>query len=246
MDILNRDQIEDFLNASFKQILSGSPFLQEENYASSFKYSTNERVDFVTYTNINVYQQFFCTKPILQRYITSVEKYWIDMASQINIQPGRYFATISLQPVILKPGIVTESNYDRVYHGYRAVSDKAGIDVFVKIVAEIINNVLFPASKQYLDLREIDKFVNAEIKYRDHVQGFLGTEGTQFKRLIIAKLAGNPIYDDLVTHYRGHYDWYTNKAKEPGSAYWGNYPNVFESLFDRLKKVEPLKNPVVS
>ncbi|MFN3446536.1 MAG: hypothetical protein ACK44D_12410, partial [Bacteroidia bacterium] len=110
---------------------------------------------------------------------------------------------------------------------------------------EILENYLFPAVEKYLDLREIDKFINAEIKYQDYVQGFLGTEGTEFKRMIIAKLTGNPIYSELVITYRGYYEWYQNKGKEKGSEFWGNYPEVFEELFRRLENVNPLTNPVL-
>lgn len=240
MDILSTRKIEALLNEGFRKVLIDKGFVQETESPFYFRREDLNRVDFITYPGIKTYHQYFFTLPKFSRYINSVEKYWIDLAPKINIQVVPHFATIALFPQMVKPGIVNEPEFDKTYNGYKATADAEGIERFFEMATPLIDNYLLPAADRYLDLREIDQLVNAEVKYRGYVQGFLGTEGTEFKRLIIAKLTGNPIYDQLVELFSSSYNWYKEQAKESKSEYWGNYPEVFEILFERLKDVQPL------
>lgn len=245
MKILIREKIEELLTTRFKEIAFKRGFVQESEYPHAFRFVTDGRIDFITYTGVKTYQQFFYTMPSVSRYIKTVEDFWIDLANKINIQVNPYFQTLNFSPLIIKPEIIKEEDYDRVYYGYKAIANEEGVDNFMELAIDLMDNYLFPATQKYLDLREIDKFVNAEIKYGEYVQGFLGTTGTEFKRLIIAKLVGNPIYNNLVDFFRSSYDWHNEKGKEKGSEYLGNYPEVFETLFERLKNVKPLANPIL-
>lgn len=246
MNILSKNNVEGLINGYYKFDFEKCGFFQESEALHFFRKEKKDYIDLITYTGLKTEEQFFYTKPMFSRYIKIVEDYWINLASKINVQIGNHFATIDLYPVTVKKEILDEPVYDRVYQGFKAESSNEGVRDFCKWSVSFFEEYLFPASQKYLDLKEIDKFVNAEVAYREGVQSFLGTDGTVFKRLVIAKLVGNPIYEEMVRTYRNGYEWYLNKGKEKGGEYWGNYPEVFEELFNRLKDVKPLKNTVLS
>lgn len=245
MNLLRPEQIEKLLNDGFKNMLRGSDFMQETETPHYFRMETANRLDFITYPGIKVSNQYFYSIPTLSRYIKPVENYWIDLAPKIGIQIVPHSVTLYFHPAFVNPGIQNEEDYNELYHGYCGVADKEGVSNFFNLAEPLLSNHLFPVAKQYLDLKEIDKFVNTEVKFSPGVQGFLGTTGAVFRRLVIARLVGNPIYDEMVSTYRNGYDWYRNKGKEPGLANWADYPEVYETLFDRLKDVEPLENTVL-
>ena len=54
-------------------------------------------------------------------------------------------------------------------------------------------------SQKYNDIREVDRLVNTEVDFSQEAFGLLGgSDGALFRRIIIAKLSGNQLLEEIV------------------------------------------------
>jgi hypothetical protein len=76
---------------------------------------------------------------------------------------------------------------------------EADVQHCVALMIDFLEGTAFPLLEKFDDLREIDKIINGEEPWvTDWHKPFTFVSNFRLKRLIIAKLAGNPNYENLV------------------------------------------------
>ena len=102
-------------------------------------------------------------------------------------------------------------------------------------------NLLMPVLEKSRDVRWLDQKINAKLlkfKYFGEIEpiGY----SIEFHKLIIAKLAGNPNYEQIYQLVRGTLvEWATEE--EDGKRML----RVFDKVYEDLKDIKPLKNPIL-
>jgi hypothetical protein len=132
-------------------------------------------------------------------------------------------------------GFVKEHNLkDNIY------SPESAKDVCERIIKRS-EEVIFPLLSRFEDLREIDKVINNLDDFWDWDVGKPFRLGGNFnsKRMIIAKLSGNPRYEEVVEKYFNELD--KKRAKENMPPFDRNdltKPTAYTVHF--LKDIKPL------
>lgn len=183
----------------------------------------------------------------ISRRYNFIEEIWQEFASLLNIN-------------------YVDSNYDLmntiiVNHGNSAeeIKQKAYFDGSLRFeiseqglteVPEAIEFVMEKIFKKLNELKNIKKLDELENNMLEPPVAenpiFWVDGGFMFKRMILAKLNGNKLYEDICNLYKNRLMKATELAKTPGKEYFLNYPIVFEKIYERLKNVGPLKNLILS
>ncbi len=58
-----------------------------------------------------------------------------------------------------------------------------------------------------------------------------------FRRVIIAKLVGNPLFEEICDKEKSFFTDYIELSKEKGYEHYKNIPIVFEKVYDRLTTI---------
>lgn len=108
----------------------------------------------------------------------------------------------------------------------------------VETIKTFMRETAIPLLDRFNDLREIDKEINGDKPWEtDWKQKFNLGGNFHEKRLIIAKLANNPNYDDLV---KFEYNWHIEGLKGKYKEDFEEGIRIHECLIEILKDVSPL------
>ena len=102
-------------------------------------------------------------------------------------------------------------------------------------------NLLQPVLIKSQDIRWLDKKLNTDpLKFNGFTEIMAMGFSTEFHKLIIARLAGNPNYEQIYQLIRGTLvEWATEE--EDGKRML----RVFDKVYEDLKEVKPLENPIL-
>jgi hypothetical protein len=191
--------------------------------------------------------------------ITLIENYWDDFAVELGIfQPTleHIFITENLRklegpetfifgsPHYLKEGVHYKNIEERKNKFSYFTLSTEGFRQIEEKYRWIYHDLFLPKLKETLDIKFLDSTINDKVKYLGGSSDdyFLALGGMQFRRMALAKLSGNPLYEDIC-------DWNREVCKkieaipyENQNAFQKNFKKVFETVYERLKSVEPLKN----
>ncbi len=184
---------------------------------------------------------FFYKTEGLSKRIKVIEDIWEDLKIKVGIEDRKNYKSIDVSIYQFYPDLEQHPNYSKIRKGFRAAITEDGIDEYISILKPIFENYLFPTSQKLNDIREIDKLVNPSVDspYR----------GDVYRRIIIAKLANNPLYNEIVEYYRSNY----KKGLENGQNFtledsekFSAQMSVFEEIVSRLKNTAPMENPILN
>jgi len=114
------------------------------------------------------------------------------------------------------------------------------VDAFVKRLISFLEEKVLPTLQEYDDVRKMDLVVNEQL---EGVKLIWATNYWYYK-MIIAKLAGNPMYEELARMVLLRFK--NGMEKYPQVQKYKDYFLIAEKLYEKLKKIEPLKNPVLT
>ena len=97
---------------------------------------------------------------------------------------------------------------------------------------------IIPAFDKYDNIKALDSFVNEKPEYYLEVMHLLPGKGLEYRKMIIAKLAGNPQYE-LVCEAMKQRILTFEYGK--GIAPKENYLSIYEKIYERLKNVQQLE-----
>jgi hypothetical protein len=238
-DLISRNKLEQLLTQGFKEILEPHGFIQNPE-SGTLSRKTEHFEDRISFNHPTVRDGFFISIPLFSRHINLIDEYWSDWAPKLRIA-NSFLPTIYLYPALVKPEIKNDETYDPLHNGYRESMNTEGVKRFLDSAKKYIEDHLLPSADKFSDLKTLDKMVNMTARVSENAPHILNPEGIMFRKMIIAKLTGNPIYNEMCTLIRDLYSWYESQAIE-GNSNWANYPEAHESLMQRLENVQPLVN----
>lgn len=182
----------------------------------------------------------------ISRRYNFIEDIWIDLSSQLN-SLATTNSNLPLPSIIINHGNASEEIKQKSYYdgSLRFEISEKGLSEIPEAI-EFVMNKIFEKLNLFLDIRELDKYVNTQFQFDEQLHSVIYWEGLMYKRIAIAKYANNPNYEALCDFMKASFDWYNENGKIEGQEYFLNYPIVFEKVYKRLKSVEPLKNTILS
>ena len=220
---LTRETIENRINEVVAGILIDHDFLiKREEGTRIFKCLRRNKsgYDYTTLPSIRYHSDLFTFHLTLFKRINAIEQVWQDLAPLINIHYQDAQAPLTFHV-----------GGDSLQFPYT----EDALNDMQDILTDLLTSHLLPDLATFSDIKKLDAFVNTSFPYDEKVHAILGNEGLIFKRIAIARFAGNPNFEDLCDFIRSSFDWYREYAKNDGLEYFANYPVVFEKVYERLK-----------
>lgn len=185
----------------------------------------------------------------LVRGYKSIEKYWEKYFGE-----ARGFTFESNLPTLATFGthaIYIDKKYEKypndamMYSGadlIRHNHERQDVEQYFEDFKWQYENLLMPVLEKSRDVRWLDKKINAEpFRFKDFGEITAIGYSTEFHKLIIAKLAGNSNYEQIYQLVRGTLvEW--AEEEEQGK----NMLSAFDKVYEDLKEVKPLENPILS
>jgi hypothetical protein len=220
----------------------------EFNKESNFFYLINNQswgYDYTTLPNVKFTPETIRLSIVIHRRINSLEEIWQDYASLLNVNYDNKtdITTLRVSHLSAYPEIIKEQYYD----GYGTLEFKIEKDiidnVIPKVLSFLIKDKIIPCLNKFNDLKHIDKIFNSSLDPSQELFDYtINHDGFIFKRMVVAKLVGNPRYEEICNHIKSRFPAVLETAKQPGKEYYANYPIVFDTVYERLKDVKPLDN----
>jgi hypothetical protein len=244
MSVLNRGKLEILLADALKNLMHEFGFDKEED-TILYKYR-KQCYDFFSSAALSVNGSHFYKQELIQKRILPVESVWEDLMDSVRVTNMKNRPTITLTLRYCFPDLVNQPYFDRTFNGIKGEATPEGVDRYISIFRPLLTQHLLPAVDKYNDVMEINKVALESMALTKPVQGFLGTQGSKFRRLIIAKLAGDERFEELYDlEMKSEAEYLKTAAEDQSLAYFKNYPTVFREIYKRLKNVPPLENPIL-
>jgi hypothetical protein len=204
------------------------------------------RYDQSGYLRVNLYLRRLGLKydigySIFRRY-ELIEKHWIDNLVHLGLsnQKKETFCTLCF-------GIDTMyvNNYDplRSYNNVIYIEPTyQGIDLYFENFKNEMENEIFPFLDRFNNINEMDQYLNKPFDAIKEKMNIFYHYGIEYRKMIIAKYAGNPEYDKIC---KAMFDFINQSIAINESKYKG-YLIAYNNVIESLKDIEPLKNPVLS
>jgi hypothetical protein len=244
MNVLNRGKLEILLAEALKNMMREFGFDKEED-TILYKYR-KQFYDFFSSSAVSVNDVHFYKQELIQKRILPVESVWEDLMESVRVVNMKNRPTITITTRYCFPDLVNQPYFDQNFNGIKGEATPEGVDLYISVFRSILIKHVLPAVEKYNDIREINKVAMESMTLTKPIQGFLGTQGSKFRRLIIAKLAGDGRFEELYDLEMQAEAEYLKTAEEDQSlAYFKNYPLVFREIYKRLQNIPPLENPIL-
>jgi len=176
--------------------------------------------------------------------INSIEEIWDDYFLEITpLGVGEGYVNTTMA---FNAGRIKSYKYDptiknqlyRTSYRYEADATNEGVHELAKQFLENMLMYVIPALEKYDNIKVLDSFVNEKPDYYLEVMHLVPGNGLEFRKMIIAKLAGNPQYELVCEAMKKRILTMENVK---GIAPKENYLSIFEKLQERLKNAQPLE-----
>jgi hypothetical protein len=188
----------------------------------------------------------------MTKRISVIEQFWEEYADEIHLSyMGKHkIPSLSVSIQYAYPNIVNEPFYnaDDSRGIFKFNNDKSGYQEFEEVAKYLIIKKLIPKSVELNDLKVLDNMINYKIELDEKPRDsyIFIFQGLIFRRIILAKLVGNPLYEDICNYHRKSIPNWLEASKHRGYEYYKNYPVVLEKVIENLKNVRPLANTIIS
>ncbi|HEU0054138.1 MAG TPA: hypothetical protein VFQ39_13220 [Longimicrobium sp.] len=199
-------------------------------------------VDYMPPAHTGVYHGLAYKQEFVNRHIPIVEAVWEDLQPLLRIQQLPWRTTLSPNP----PALREEPGYDELFQGHVAVPSVEGIAAYGRRFAARYRDHILPEMERFRDLREVCDVALREFLFNPELQRLLGSDGVSCRRLIIARLAGDARFEELYDYEMVVAErWAAAAAEPPVVPHLANKPKVIREIYQRLKSIPPLENPVL-
>ncbi|MGB4959194.1 MAG: hypothetical protein WBO36_06950 [Saprospiraceae bacterium] len=108
----------------------------------------------------------------------------------------------------------------------------------------IFHDLFLPKLKETLDIKFLDSTINDKVEMIDGTDSdfFLNVHGLIFRRIILAKLSSNPLYNDICDYHISKMPSIIEMSEKYQMPHLKKYPEVLESVIERLKGVKPMSD----
>lgn len=184
----------------------------------------------------------------VHRRINAIEEFWQEWSSLLNvgIDNPNEITTLYITEKNAYPEIVNEKYHD----GYGAFSfeiSEEGLDKIESVIDFCFNQKIMAKLADLRNFKNIDRLINSDLDPPQNIGEIFNVDGGfMFRRMAVAKLTSNGIYEKICDLYKNRFSKITEIAMVPGKEYFLNYPIVFEKVYERLKRIEPLSNTILS
>ncbi|MEA5457620.1 hypothetical protein VB796_01140 [Arcicella sp. LKC2W] len=187
--------------------------------------------------------------------IIEIEKYWDDMASLLdfNTVPDVEYKSDRLKVLdgpetfIMGP-LSCFNSIDELHEALPMFKiSKEGFENLENTFKLFYHEKFIPKLKETLDLKFLDSTINSKVEYLggNASDYFLNIVAILLRRMVLAKLTNNPLYEEICEFNRGIVMKLNSMPLENRNNYQKNFPEVFEKVYNRLKTVKPLENYVL-
>lgn len=183
----------------------------------------------------------------VHRRIDMIEEVWQEWADLINVsvENPNDISTLYVTEKNAYPEIVNEKYYDGHGAFIFKISDE-GLSNIKVIIDNVFNDKILLKLNEFRDLKSIDKLINSDLDAPQNIGEIFNVDGGfMFRRMAIAKITNNNIYEKICDLYKSRFSKIVEIAKNPDKEYFLNYPIIFEKVYERLKSIEPLKNTIL-
>jgi hypothetical protein len=187
--------------------------------------------------------------------IIEVEKYWDDMSSLLGfgINPEVEYKNDGLkfldgQETYIMGPLSCFNSIDELHEALPMFKiSKEGFENLENTFRLFYYEKFIPKLKETLDLKFLDSTINSKVEYLggNSSDYFLNIVAILLRRMVLAKLTNNPLYEEICEFNRGIVKKLNNIPLENRNNYQKNFPEVFEKVYNRLKTVKPLENYVL-
>jgi len=113
-----------------------------------------------------------------------------------------------------------------------------GFEQFKTVLRYIFAEQLIPELNKYHSIDVLDRMINNKIIATEEDKKIINEhQGLPFRRLILAKLNSNPLFEDIYEYTKSYMPKIVELSKKPGMEYFKNYPFVLEEVYNRLKNI---------
>lgn len=236
-----KDKLDDLVEKELHKL-----FMREYGFGIKENFLLKENrtfYDFIDCYGLSENSGFFYKHEGLSRRISIVEDLWSDLKPKINIRDRINIESVRITIFHAFPAIIEQPYYDKIFRGIKCEATDEGIYQYIGIIKEYFEKHIFPTANKYKDIREIDKLINSTNDFPK--SGLLSTDGGIMRRIIIARLANNSRLDEIVGFHNESFNQNIHLVEEDKIPYWTTYLEVFNTVYERIKKIEPLKNPIL-
>ena len=213
-----------------------TPYLSELGYTETIPRRFTKE-PFSSYISFNILPQMnrFGILASAGRSYRTIEDFW---------EPYQHMLQGLQQPYPLTVGFFKDTiDYDFT-KGYPPrysperdiIKEEMDISLYAESFKMDFEELFIPYLKQTEDIRWLDKGLNKNPLAFENQPKVFPMIGNMFRKIIVARLAGNPSYEEICTLIRGFILQYDDD-------YMKNSLIVFDKVYERLKTVEALSNP---
>ncbi|OQP57473.1 hypothetical protein [Niastella populi] len=242
---LNKPQGNKAFRNLLKAELTDIGFKQKGGVLTRQKKNGFEQIDF---EEIDFWNGQFRLWYSASKRIEPVEGVWDDYFLDIfPLGVGEEYVT---RTIYFNASILREYQYDpmnmikwrRMNDYHFADPTEEGIHELVGKFLETIKSYIIPTFDKYNNIQLLDAFINERPEYFFEVMHLFPDRGFEYKKMIIAKLAGNKDYELVCEAVRKDI---TTTEYVQGDLPMEKYLSLYEKIYERLKTVAPLANPIL-
>lgn len=249
---MQKEELEKVIIDTFKELCNYQGFFNEKTIdgkvGGTNRKKSEKYIDSLSLSQtrtLGVYDNHFEITLNASCSVLEVEHIWSDFKSLVNpVLEDKNYQTLFEKKIPVTYSV----SYDKL-----AIKDKfpnniketgwlsfeiseTGIEQFKKVIKFIIEKELLPKLEEYRSLGSLDKELNSSVELGDLDSYNVNSNGILFRRVIIAKLVDNPLFEEICDKEKSFFTDYIELSKEKGYEYYKNIPIVFEKVYDRLKK----------
>ena len=199
--------------------------LYNPNFSLYIK-NTNERVDCIGFDTEICDSEIKVGIGFFSRKFNLIESYWDEYA-------GNLIEVSSLIPVTIS------GSDKKLYHTANWEEEGSGlVEKLCNKVKSDYYTIILPKLNEYSDIRKLNDIANGDDRTFS-----LGNSERYFRKLIIAKLAGDSRYDLIFNELIKMYN--NCIQEEPLDDYYKNILFVIEQIHEKMKNIEPLGNTIL-
>lgn len=184
-------------------------------------------------------------KYVLVRGYKDIEKHWEKYYEIVGYPLTSDVPTIGTHAIFIDKKYEKYPNDAMMYSGadlIRHNHERQDVEQYFEEFKWQYENLLMPVLEKSRDVRWLDQKINAEpLKFKDFGEIAPMAHSTEFHKLIIAKLAGNPNYEQIYQLVRGTLVEWANEEEEGKGML-----SAFDKVYEDLKDVKPLENPILA
>ncbi|MDJ1505601.1 hypothetical protein [Xanthocytophaga agilis] len=203
-----------------------------------FRYDSDTYSDYVwLYAGEDKWKKKFSTMIECARTIKYIESYWDEYKkTPLAFSEKILLYTFSGVPYEKDPVSHAQKNPTRMEIPF----DNCSIEDISNKLIYSWETLLKPRLDQYSHIDKLDSVVNKTLEKIDFP---VHNDGIWFYKMIIAKLAGNPMYEDIYTYISQLYKkCISDETMSTHKEYYKTRLWVVEQLYLKLRDVKPLDN----